>query len=645
MRSILPFILMLFGGILYAQSYNWYLGNQPVSKAYIGSVKVFDQIGFVYDSIAYTSATSSDTVNIWLMGTNSGSVVWSLGDTTTQAITSTPTLFAKRYSAAAAPFIKVDTSTVTGIIIEAPDNWKVKTTYLNKFASLETFISIGPYLEGSISDITLPRLQTFNPGDQKQNTNLRGDLGSFINATGVATVYIDGGDLSYTDQSFTAIATGSIFTLSNNLLLNTDIDQFLIDLNEANEGTGTVRIIGTLNGYRTATSDEAVTALEAITWNVETNDIPVTDFTLSSTTQFFEVGSAITTISVAVTDTASNLVPDANIDYEYFVESANGLTMNTNGDISGSPTSAGINWFVIRVTGKNGYTGQEQKIFSIIVNEATPALTIPMVAALTDSSAIVDFSTTRNEGTIKYVLSTSTIQPSIAQIDAGLDHTGSLAVANGLQTVNVFGMQAQETIPDGLTANTTYYVHAYQDASSNSSIVTSTAFTTLSGAIDIIVNFHDPSGLTVSSYVGNTFNNHSPFNSTTNNLVTVENIASSVDISTSNFLSDNNFQGLSGDQDGYPAVAWRSNHLENSGADATVTFSNVPNGNYTVITGTNTGSSTSNIDAGGIPVTVDNTAKVTTTIDSSVSPSSGNITVTIATAGTCRLCFIRLTKN
>lgn len=82
-----------------------------------------------------------------------------------------------------------------------------------------------------------------------------------------------------------------------------------------------------------------------------------------------------------------------------------------------------------------------------------------------------------SSGTAYAIVSTSATQPSVAQIQAGQDHTGSAAVSAISGAVSNSILLGEL---DGLAQNTNYYVHIQQqDAAGNdSAVVTSAQFTT-----------------------------------------------------------------------------------------------------------------------------------------------------------------------
>jgi hypothetical protein len=107
-----------------------------------------------------------------------------------------------------------------------------------------------------------------------------------------------------------------------------------------------------------------------------------------------------------------------------------------------------------------------------------PTLTSPDFTATGATTGTATVSTDEGNGTLFCVITTSATSPSVAQVKAGNDHTGTAAAfaagsgsgqavsGTGTQTVNV----------TGLTASTTYYAHfVHTDAAANDSTVSTDA--------------------------------------------------------------------------------------------------------------------------------------------------------------------------
>lgn len=111
-------------------------------------------------------------------------------------------------------------------------------------------------------------------------------------------------------------------------------------------------------------------------------------------------------------------------------------------------------------------------------DSTAPTLTSPTGTQTGQTTADLSVSTDEGNGTLYWVVSDSATPPSVAQIQAGNDSTGSAAAASGNQSVSATGEQSASAT--GLTAATTYYAYfQHQDAASNDSTVSaSSSFTT-----------------------------------------------------------------------------------------------------------------------------------------------------------------------
>lgn len=107
-----------------------------------------------------------------------------------------------------------------------------------------------------------------------------------------------------------------------------------------------------------------------------------------------------------------------------------------------------------------------------------PTLTSPTGTATGESTADGSVTTDEGNGTLYAVVTTSATKPSVAQIQAGQDHTGSAAPYSTSQAVTATGVQ--NISATGLSASTGYYWHyQHQDAATNdSTVATSAQFTT-----------------------------------------------------------------------------------------------------------------------------------------------------------------------
>lgn len=111
-----------------------------------------------------------------------------------------------------------------------------------------------------------------------------------------------------------------------------------------------------------------------------------------------------------------------------------------------------------------------------------PTLSNPTDAANGATAATGSVSTDEGNGTLYWVVTTSGTAPSVAQIVAGQDNSGTAATASGSQAVS--GTGVQNITPSGLTASTAYTTHfMHRDAASNdSAVVSASGFTTAAAA-------------------------------------------------------------------------------------------------------------------------------------------------------------------
>jgi hypothetical protein len=107
-----------------------------------------------------------------------------------------------------------------------------------------------------------------------------------------------------------------------------------------------------------------------------------------------------------------------------------------------------------------------------------PVLTSPIDTVTGSTTADLGVTTDQDNGTLYWVVTTSSTGPTAAQVKLGQDHTGSAAAASGSQAVSATGAQvANDT---GLTANTAYFAHFMHEnaATDQSNVATGDGFTT-----------------------------------------------------------------------------------------------------------------------------------------------------------------------
>jgi hypothetical protein len=112
------------------------------------------------------------------------------------------------------------------------------------------------------------------------------------------------------------------------------------------------------------------------------------------------------------------------------------------------------------------------------VDATPPTLTAATGTATGSMNATVGATTDEGNGTMYAVVTTSSTQPSVAQIKAGQDHTGAAATWAGNQAIDSAG--AKTFTATGLIQSTNYWAHlVHTDAAANdSNRVSSAQFTT-----------------------------------------------------------------------------------------------------------------------------------------------------------------------
>jgi hypothetical protein len=116
------------------------------------------------------------------------------------------------------------------------------------------------------------------------------------------------------------------------------------------------------------------------------------------------------------------------------------------------------------------------------VDTTAPTLTSPTGTQTGSTTATIGATTDEANGTMYGVVTTSGTAPSVAQIQAGQDNSGTAAAYASSQAITTTG--AKTFSATGLAASTAYYAHIqHKDAAANDSTVVSSAqFTTAAGA-------------------------------------------------------------------------------------------------------------------------------------------------------------------
>ena len=115
-------------------------------------------------------------------------------------------------------------------------------------------------------------------------------------------------------------------------------------------------------------------------------------------------------------------------------------------------------------------------VFKAASGDTTPpTLSAPVGSATSSTAATVGATTDEANGTLYAVITTSSTQPSVAQIKAGQNHLGAAATWSSNQAISSTG--AKTFSVTGLTAGTMYYVYeVHADAAGNNSNVVSSGF-------------------------------------------------------------------------------------------------------------------------------------------------------------------------
>ena len=122
----------------------------------------------------------------------------------------------------------------------------------------------------------------------------------------------------------------------------------------------------------------------------------------------------------------------------------------------------------------NGADSDTKQVTTTAPDVTAPTLSSPTDAANGSTAATGSVSTNEGNGTLYWVVSTSSTAPSAAQVKAGQMHTSRDAEASGSQAVSGTGVQTLSPAPSGLTASTAYWIHfMHEDAATNQSAVAS----------------------------------------------------------------------------------------------------------------------------------------------------------------------------
>lgn len=213
------------------------------------------------------------------------------------------------------------------------------------------------------------------------------------------------------------------------------------------------------------------TAVAPTITDVDTDEIVSQGQTLVPITGTnFEATQGTGTVKIAKTDN----IADANVVTQTvtsWAATAIQFTANFPVDVA---EGEGCFLFVTNNTGDSNSAG-----FAITREDLTsPSLTSPTGTATSPTTADGTVSSNEGNGTLYWVVSTNATPPSVAQIQAGNDSTGSAGADSGNQAVSATGVQ--NVAATGLAASTSYFFYyQQQDAATNDSTVVSSAqFTT-----------------------------------------------------------------------------------------------------------------------------------------------------------------------
>ena len=153
----------------------------------------------------------------------------------------------------------------------------------------------------------------------------------------------------------------------------------------------------------------------------------------------------------------------------------------TSGEISGqsinlasSALADGVH-SLTAVHSRSGLASAASTALSVTIDTAAPTLSSPTGAqdGTTSSQADISVSTNDGTGTMWWIISTSATPPSVAQIQAGQDSTGSAAAKSGSAAVSASGVQS---FTASSMTNGTYFSYFQQrDVAGNDSAVSASA--------------------------------------------------------------------------------------------------------------------------------------------------------------------------
>lgn len=191
-------------------------------------------------------------------------------------------------------------------------------------------------------------------------------------------------------------------------------------------------------------------------------------------------------------DVTVNSVPETLTNIEYSVNggsSWSNLGRTTAGSqtltMASGSTSYAFLWRYTNATGTGQVSVSDSGGHWTATSAAGGDVTAPTLSSATDAAngstaSTGSVSTNEGNGTLYWVVTTSATAPSVAQIQAGQDNSGSAAADSGSQSVSGTGVQTISPAPSGLSAETSYTTHfQHADAAGNdSTVVSASGFTT-----------------------------------------------------------------------------------------------------------------------------------------------------------------------
>jgi hypothetical protein len=233
--------------------------------------------------------------------------------------------------------------------------------------------------------------------------------------------------------------------------------------------------------YAAATSESSLTQTITADWDDDTADA-TPDFSLTFTDP--QVGDVIAcqrsqngfSSYDEATDTIDSISPVNALQFDF-----------TPSDWSNGTYS--VRFIQRRSSTDIGTSNTETVTIAAGADVTAPTLSSPVDTATGTTTGSGSVSTNEGNGTLYWVVTTSSTGPSAAQVKAGQNHLGAAATDSGSQAVSGTGVQSITGDFTGLTASTAYYAHyMHEDTATNQSAVSSgDGFTT--DAISATSNF------------------------------------------------------------------------------------------------------------------------------------------------------------